>query len=74
MKRLFRTENAALALLIGYSGNLLLMLVAWKEGFGVLPWWGTILELLVGIALIAWMAWLYKYLRRRRISESPDSK
>jgi hypothetical protein len=74
MKRLFRTENAPLFLLVGYSVTLLWMLLDWKEGFGAVPWWGAILELLLGVLLIAWMTWLYKFLRRRRLSESPDSK
>jgi len=74
MKKLFRMENAPLALLRGYSITLVWMLVDWKEGFGALPWWGDILELLMAAVLIAWMAWLYNFLRRKRISESRPSK
>ena len=74
MRKLFRAENAALVLLVGCSVNLLLNLLNWKEGFGALPWWGAILELLVGVALIGWMACLYKVARRKRTSESPNSK
>jgi hypothetical protein len=63
MRRFVRT--APLLLLVLYSITLIWMLVDWREGFGLLPWWGIFLQLSFGFGLIAWMAWLYGYLRRR---------
>lgn len=53
------------ALLIMYLATLIWMLLDWKDGFGALPWWGMILELMWGAVLIIWCARMYRLFGRR---------